>query len=69
MKRVQNMFGRNIHVRSKFSCVRSSYGLCARAHSLEGTLPAARFLRTKSETKVFTWDFSSFCRIISSDIS
>ena len=27
----KNMFGRNIYVRSKFSCVRSSHGLCARA--------------------------------------
>ena len=37
---VQNSFGRNIYVRSKFSCVRSFHGLCARhnAHSLEGTL-------------------------------
>ena len=36
----KNIFGRNINVRSKFSCVRSSCDLCARAHahSLEGTL-------------------------------
>ena len=36
----KNIFGRNIYVRSKFSCVRSSHGLCVRthAHSLEGTL-------------------------------
>ena len=35
-----NIIGRNIYVRFKFSCVRSSHGLCvcARAHSLEGTL-------------------------------
>ena len=33
------IFGRNF-VRSKFSCLRSSHGMCARAHaqSLEGTL-------------------------------
>src|SRR6218665_1965315 len=43
-QRVQSMckiiFGTNICVRSKFSCVRSSHGLCACAHvhSLEGTL-------------------------------
>ena len=32
------VFGRNIYVRSKFSCVRSSHDLCAHAHahSLEG---------------------------------
>jgi len=40
MKYVQKHFGRNIYVRSKFSCVRSSHSLCALAHvhSLEGTL-------------------------------
>ena len=40
MKYVQNIFERDICVRSKFSSVRSSHGLCARAHmhSLEGTL-------------------------------
>ena len=42
--RVRNMckslVGSNIYVHSKFSCVRSSQGLCARAHahSLKGTL-------------------------------
>ena len=30
------------YVRSKFSCVRSSHGLCASAHSLEGTLLVTR---------------------------
>jgi len=35
----KTFFGTNIYVRSKFSCVRSSHGLCvACAHSLEGTL-------------------------------
>src|SRR6218665_3613489 len=36
----KNIFGRNIYVRSKFSCVRSSHDLCARthAHISEGTL-------------------------------
>jgi len=36
----QNIFGRNINMRSKFSCVCSSHSLCERAHthSLEGTL-------------------------------
>src|SRR6218665_1335310 len=40
----KNIFGRNIYVHSKFSCVRSSHGLCARAHthSLEGTLVMIR---------------------------
>src|SRR6218665_3512496 len=35
-----NILGSNIHARFKFSCVRLSHGLCARAHahSLEGTL-------------------------------
>ena len=31
MKLCANILGRNIHVRFKFSCVRSSHGLCARA--------------------------------------
>jgi len=37
----KNMFWRNIYVCSKFSCVCSSHGLCACAHthSIEGTLP------------------------------
>ena len=36
----KDIFGSKIYVRSKFSCVRSSHDLCARAlaHSLEGTL-------------------------------
>jgi len=36
----KHIFGGNIYVRSMFSCMRSSHGLCARAHahSLEGTL-------------------------------
>jgi len=36
----KNIFKRKIYVRSKFSCMRSSHDLCARAHaqSLEGTL-------------------------------
>jgi len=36
----KNIFGGYIYVRSKFSCVCSSHGLCvhAHAHSLEGTL-------------------------------
>jgi len=36
----KDIFGGNIDVRSKFSCVRSSHDLCARAHahSLEGIL-------------------------------
>jgi len=36
----KNIFGVNIYVRSKYSCVRSSHDLCAHAHmhSLEGTL-------------------------------
>jgi len=41
MKYVQkNIFGGNIYVRSKFSCVHSSHDLYvhAQAHSLEGTL-------------------------------
>src|SRR6218665_1712274 len=40
MKNVQKHFLNNICVRAKFPCVRSSRGLCARAHapSLEGTL-------------------------------
>jgi len=39
MKYVQNHFGRNIYVRSKFPCVRLSHNLCACTHanSLEGT--------------------------------
>jgi len=37
---VLNIFGRNIYVRLKFSCVCSSHDLCACAHmhSLEGIL-------------------------------
>jgi len=38
---VQSIFGKNIYVCTKFSCVRLSHDLCACAHalSLEGTLP------------------------------
>src|SRR6218665_1156727 len=38
MKLCANILERNIHVLFKISCVCSSHGLCARAHSLEGTL-------------------------------
>ena len=38
MKMRKNIFGKNICMRSKFSCVRSSHDLFVRAHSLEGTL-------------------------------
>ena len=38
---------------SRFSCVRSSHGLCARAHahSLEGTLPTTKNARFCSVAK------------------
>jgi len=37
---VQKHFGRNIYVRSKFSCIHSSHDQCAgaHAHSLVGAL-------------------------------
>jgi len=44
IKYVENIFKKNIYVRSKFSCVRSSHDLGARAHahSLDGTLLMCR---------------------------
>src|SRR6218665_459872 len=41
----KHIYGRNTYVRSKFSCMRSSHGLCAHAHmhSLEGTLLITSF--------------------------
>ena len=52
---VQNIFEKYF-VRSMFSCVRSSYDLCARAHahSLEGTLTTTN--NTKSN--YIDWDLS-----------
>src|SRR6218665_3107195 len=38
MKLCANILDRNIHVLFKISCVCSSNGLCAHAHSLDGTL-------------------------------
>ena len=39
MKLCANVLGRNIYVRFKFSCMRSSHGLCARARAqLKGNI-------------------------------
>jgi len=56
MKHVQEDFLKEIYVRSKFSCVRSSHKLCARAHahSLEGTL----HLNTSMTSTLRTWNHS-----------
>src|SRR6218665_405134 len=65
----KNIFERNIiNVHSKFSCMRSSHGLCVRAHAycLEGTLSLIRFLHMNShiQYKSPTWSgvsHSVFC--------
>jgi len=46
----KSIFGRNIYVRSKFSCVHSSHNLCvcAHVHSLEGTLNQIANLHVES---------------------
>jgi len=47
----KSIFGGNIYVCSKFSCVRSSHDLCActHAHDLEGTLVAIQSKFKKSQ--------------------
>ena len=54
------IFGRNIYVRSKFSCVRSSHDMCVRAHthSLEGTL-AWRPYHSGSKAREYISDTNS----------
>ena len=52
MKYVQNICSRNIYVLFKFSCVRSSHGLCARAQ-LRGNIGSVPNISFVAEKVVF----------------
>jgi len=60
----KNISERNIYVSSKFSCVRSSHGLCActQVHSLEGALLLMHFLSETSSS--YANSGLRYCRIM-----